>query len=205
MIQLLEKTATSLIVIGLVGLFIVSVMPEPVSGSVTVSATVSSTMISCSTEASALSFAADLDNNAVGTTTEATTSVQSSGTVYMKVYDSGDTSANPGLYKDPDLIESPNAAYDATATLAAGTEGYGMQATNSSGTAMVLAPNYDWASDTDVVGGIGYDSGGALTVASSGSAISDPEQVDISFRAAVSATTPGGAYSDTITITCTSS
>ncbi|MFH1714107.1 MAG: hypothetical protein ABH831_00735 [Candidatus Nealsonbacteria bacterium] len=208
--KFIEKIASWVLVVGLVGLLMVGVLPEPTSGqTVTVSATVSSSMVSCTTANSAISFPT-LDNTVIATsTTDATTTIQSSGAVVMTAYDSGDEATYPGLYKNPDLIESPWATTtDATGTIEAGQEGFGMQATNSSGTNVLVEWRYDFATSIAVsqdVGGIMYSAGNASTVASSAAAITETEVIDITFVAAASITTPGGGYSDGITLSCTAS
>jgi hypothetical protein len=198
-----EKIAKTLIILALLGILIGWNFPEPAISAVTVSATVSSTMVSCTTPDTSTAFGT-IDNTTVATSSpDATTTVSSSGAIYLKIYDAGDGSANPGLYKNPDLIESPNASYDATATLVAGTEGYGIQATTT-GTTLVMRPKFNWVTTTDIVGGIPYGSGNATTVASSASAVSS-EVVRVVHKASVNVATPGGSYSDTITYTCTTS
>jgi len=204
MMKKIEKITQGLLAISLIGLLIAWVMPEPAFSAITVSAVVPTTMLQCTTplDGSTNSFGT-IDNSAVYAATTSSTTVESSGTVYMKAYDSGDGSTNPGLYKAPDLIESPNAAYDATATLSAGTEGYGIVA-STTGSNLVIHLDYNYASSTNIVGGLKYSVGNAKIVASSSVAVSS-EIVNIDYEAAVSITTPGGSYSDSVTISCSTS
>ena len=83
----------------------------------------------------------------------------------------------------------------------AGTEGFGIQATSSTAN-IVVNPIYSWASSTTDVGALEYGSGSALTLATSSAPI-NKKQVSVTFRAAAAVNTPSGAYSDTITYTCT--
>jgi hypothetical protein len=199
----IEKITQGLLAISLIGLLIAWVMPEPALSAITVSATVPTTMLQCTTplDGSTNAFGT-IDNTAVYAATTSSTTVQSSGTAYMKVYDSG-SGSDPGLYKAPDLIESPDAAYSATATLSAGTEGYGIMA-STTGSNLVIHEDYNYASTTNIVGGLQQGSGSAKTVASSSSAVSS-EVVNMDYKAAVSITTPGGSYSDSVTISCSTS
>ena len=160
--------------------------------------------VGCTTPLSTVTFSL-LDNTSVfkpdfDATTTITTNNDTGFT--MKVYDSG-SGATAGLYKAPDdLIESPWATTtDATATLVAGTEGFGIQATSSTAN-IVVNPIYSWASSTTDVGALEYGSGSALTLATSSAPI-NKKQVSVTFRAAAAVNTPSGAYSDTITYTCT--
>ena len=106
----------------------------------------------------------------------------------------------PGLYKNPDLIESPNAAYNATATLADGTEGYGIQAaTNTAGFGAALGIPVRYLQTGNIVGGLLITN---TTIASTTADMSNREVI-VTHKAAVGATTPSGSYSDTITYECT--
>src|SRR3989344_864799 len=112
--------------------------------------------VGCTTPLSTVTFSL-LDNTSVfkpdfDATTTITTNNDTGFT--MKVYDSG-SGATAGLYKAPDdLIESPWATTtDATATLVAGTEGFGIQATSSTAN-IVVNPIYSWASSTTDVGAL---------------------------------------------------
>lgn len=200
MIKKIEKIAHHLIVLSLVAVFISWFLPvEPVKSAITVSATVSSEMVSCTTDldGSTNSFGT-IDNAAVYSATTSATTISSSGTIYLKALSQG-SGTNPGLWKNPDLIESPNAAFDATATLAANTEGYGIVASTTG--SMDIDARYNYASSTYIVGGLASTT--AATVASS-AAVSG-QVIYIDYQAAVSVSTPGGSYEDTVTLSCTTS
>jgi len=144
-----------------------------------------------------------IDNTAVYNATTSSTTISSDGIVYMKVYDNG-SGANPGLWKDPDLIESPWATTtDATATLSINMEGYGIVATTS-GPNLVINTRYDRASSTNIVGALEQGIGNAVTVASSSSATNN-EVVRVDYKVAVNILTPPGAYQDIVTFICSTS
>jgi len=158
--------------------------------------------ISCSTNISSTDFGTWTDTSMKTSTPNASTTMSCSNTgsgctLYVK--DAGST-INPGLWKDPDLIESPDAAYNATATLAVGTEGYGIQAatnTAGSGAALGIPPRY--LQTGNIVGGLLITN---TTIASTTADTSNREVI-VTHKAAVAATTPSGSYSDTITYECT--
>ncbi|MCS6789236.1 MAG: hypothetical protein NZ484_01555 [Patescibacteria group bacterium] len=112
------------------------------------------------------------------------------------------STSSPGLYKGDAptyLIPSPNAVFSATATLVAGTDGYGIQAaTTTAGSGSILSLNPRYNQTGSVVGGLTTTT---LTLASS-SATTSNRQVLVTHRVAVSASTPSGNYSDTITYSC---
>lgn len=161
------------------------------------------TELSCSSNISSTDFGT-LSSGSITTavsqasTTMACANSASGCTLYVK--DAGDTT-NGGLYKNPDLIESPNAAYAASTTLAAGTEGYGIQATSSdaggSGASLTLGARYSVIGDD--VGGLTVTS---QTLASTAATTTGREAI-VDHKAAISASTPGGSYTDTITYECT--
>lgn len=198
MTQKIEKNISWFLVLSLVVLSMSWFFLEPADSAVTVSATVES-MISCSTPSSATAFGSMNQGSVYTSSPDATTTVTSNGTVYVKIKDAGDPS-NPGLYKSvatTDLIGSADASYGDTATLVAGTEGYGIQATTA-GT-ITIATRY--AQTGDAVGGFEIAD---QTLASSSAAISG-EIITVVHKAAVSASNIAGDYADTITYTCTSS
>ena len=146
-----------------------------------------------------------IDDQAVYNATTASTTVISSGSVYVKIYSQG-SGSDPGLYKSPDLIESPTAANPtyATDTLVIGEEGYGMQATTAVANNLDIAGRYAYPNSTsNIVGGLSTSTA-AKVVASSSVAVSS-EVVYWDLKAAVDVTTPGGSYQDTLTISCTAS
>ena len=207
MIKTIEKIAKGLILLSLTALFIVWAFPiEPVDSALSISATVAS-MYTCTTameDAAITNRFGTISNNVVYSATTSTTTVTSNGTIYLKALGAVHPT-NPGLYSagTGGLIESPNTAFSATATLAANTEGYGITA-STTGT-MGIDVRYKWATGTVsyVVGGLATTT--AATVASSTSAVSN-QVIYIDYRAAVNASTPAGTdYGDTVTFSCTTS
>ena len=203
MIKKIEKIAKFLMVLALVGILIVWMLPPEPASSHTVTATVAA-VVTCTTPLSTTAFPT-IDNTAVFTSSpDATTTVNSNTGVYMRVYDVGgpDATGTPSLYKSTattDNIGSADSAYADTATLVAGTEGYGIQATTT-GPNMAIAPRF--LQTGDAVGGLEAGSAYSVVLASSSAAVAD-EVVTIIHKAAVPATQTAGDYSDTITITCT--
>jgi len=199
MIKKIEKIAKALLIFSLAGLLTAWYFPEPASGAVTVSAQVVAGIITCTTDLTATNFG-DIDSSIIYTAGDnSTTTVSSNGSIYMKAISVGDGSG-PGLATTSPayLIPSPDAAYSETATLAAGTEGYGIQA-STTGT-ITIATRY--LKTGDDVGGLASTS--AAVVASSSAAVTD-EIVEIIYKAAVSNSTPAGSYEDTVTISCSTS
>jgi len=173
--------------------------------------TISVTTISCSANISATSFGT-FSPSAVSTSTpNASTTMTCADaaagcTLYIKNAGSG---SNPGLWNSTlsSLIKSPNAAYSATTTLSAGTEGYGIRATTTatgSGTALSLALRYNTGladglgGSINAVGGLSLSD---LTLASTTAATTNREVV-VTHKAAISAATLAGTYNDTITYSC---
>ena len=205
MIKKIEKIAKGLLILALVGLLIVWTLPPEPASSHTVTATVA-TIVTCTTPLTETAFGT-IDTTAVytsspnATTTASTTNATG---MTMRIYDVGGPNATgtPSLYKSTaptDNIGSADSAYADTATLVAGTEGYGIQATTT-GPNMVIAPRF--LQTGDAVGGLEAGSTYSVVLASSSAAVAD-EVVTIIHKAAVPATQTAGDYSDTITITCT--
>lgn len=195
----IEKIAKALLIFSLAGLLTAWYFPEPASGAVTVTAQVVEGVITCTTDLTATAFGS-IDNSSVYTAGDnSTTTVSSNGSIYVKAISVGD-STNPGLAttSPAHLIPSPDAAYSETAELAAGTEGYGIQATTT-GT-ITIATRY--LQIGNYVGGLASTS--AAVVASSSAAVTD-EVVEIIYKAAVASDTPAGSYEDTVTISCSTS
>ncbi len=182
------------------------------SSAVTVTASIS-TSISCSTDNSSTAFGA-LDSSSITTSTpNASTTMtcsNSSAGCTLSVRDTGSSTLGGGLWNSTSsvLIESPNAAFNATATLTANTEGYGIRATTTSvgsGGTLTITTRYNTglanglSSNIAAVGGLTTST---VTLASSTSAVTSREIV-MTHKAAVSSTTPGGTYDDTITYSCT--
>ncbi len=173
------------------------------SSAVTVSASVQA-VISCSTNTGSTDFGTWADTSIKTSSPNASTTMSCANsalgcTLYVKDAGGG---GNPGLWNSTAsaLIPSPNAAFSATSTLAAGTAGYGIQATTTaagSGATLTIAAKYLQTGDT--VGGLALTNG---TLASN-SATSSNREVVVTHRAAVAASTPSGSYTDTITYECT--
>ncbi len=173
------------------------------TSAVTVSATVTAT-ISCSSNNSSTAFGTLTTASISTSTPNASTTIScensSAGcTLYAKDAGGG---GNPGLWNSTSsvLIPSPNAAYNATSTLAAGTVGFGIQAaTTTVGTGAVLGLAVRYNQTGNTVGGLTVIN---LTVAST-TATSSNREVVVTHKAAISSLTAGGTYNDTITYECT--
>ena len=122
------------------------------------------------------------------------TNAQSGYTI--TVQDAGNAT-NPGLYNSTatSLIGSADAAYADTATLAAGTEGYGIQGSSASAT---IATRY--LQTGNAVGGMELT---ATTLASYSSSMSANHTVTVIHKAAISTFTKAGSYTDTLTYIAT--
>jgi hypothetical protein len=164
---------------------------------VTVSASIS-TSVSCSTSTTTTDFGT-LTTSSIFTSSPnitATMSCNYAAGCTLTVDDAGDAS-NPGLYKSvspTDLINSQ------TATLSAGTEGYGIQAAttaNGSGGTLTLSGTYNKTGNN--VGGLNL---AATALASSTEPISGRE-VTVTHKAAITGLNKAGSYADTITYSCT--
>ncbi len=121
----------------------------------------------------------------------------------LSIADTGNGS-NPGLATTTPayLIPSPDAAFNPTAVLAAGTEGYGITATTTaggSGGSLAIYSRYNVDSGGNTVGGLKITDFG---LASSSAAVSN-RQLIIKHKAAISGTTQAANYVDTITYSCT--
>ncbi|MCP6718037.1 MAG: hypothetical protein KJI70_00615 [Patescibacteria group bacterium] len=159
--------------------------------------------LTCNFSTTTASFGT-LTSSAVLTAYGSTTiDITSGGTVFVKVQDDGDT-GNPGLYKSSattDLIGSADSASGNTASLIAGIEGYGLQATSTdygSGAVMTIAARYDNASTTNDVGGFEITD---VTMASSTAAVTN-RRIILYYKAASSVSNVVGSYADVITYTC---
>jgi hypothetical protein len=191
-----SRTLTGLVAVFAV-IALISVSVDMVKGAtVTVSASVGQS-VSCATNISSTSFGT-LTTGSVSTAASNASSTLSCNTglgCTLTVQDAGN-GASPGLATTTPayLIGSSNA------TLVAGTEGYGIQATTTaggSGGTLGISSVYNKASND--VGGLLL---AATTLASSTAQIAN-RQVLVSHLAAIAATTQAGAYVDTITYSCT--
>ena len=112
--------------------------------------------------------------------------------------------ANAGLATDTPshTIPSPNAAADASTTLVAGTEGYGIQATSTAagGSGNLLPVELRYAVTDNDVGGLVV--GSETQALASANSTTTGREVLITHIAAISDATPGALYEDTITYSC---
>lgn len=159
--------------------------------------TVQTTEVTCTTQLSETAFGQISINGIFQSLPDATTTVlceECTSGFTMTIYSTGGE-GSPGLYKSDattDLINS------ADATLEAGTEGYGIQATTTSGD-ITIDPRYLLTGNN--VGGLELNPG--ATLASSSAAILSEQMVTTIFKATVSQNNELGAYSDQATISCT--
>ncbi len=184
-------------------ILLLGVTPEPNTAegaaAVTVSATINES-VTCSNTQSAVAFGT-LTAGAISTASPSATSslsCNSSGGCTLNVQDAGDT-ASPGLYKAAGTTTAQLIA-SADATLAAGTEGYGIQAaTSSAGTGSTLTLNTKYRVLNNQVGGLTI----ANTALASSSGPVASREVGVTHKAAISALTRAGSYTDTISYSCT--
>lgn len=154
--------------------------------------------VSCSTNISSTSFSA-LDSSSVYTSSpNASTTMTCTFSLgcTLSINDAG-SGSGAGLWKSttPTNLVSSN-----TATLTAGTDGYGIQATTTSaGSGGTLNLNSVYNTTSNNVGGLTLTS---AVLASSTSAITNREVV-VTHKAAVASATLAGSYADTITYSCT--
>ncbi|GIW66881.1 MAG: hypothetical protein KatS3mg095_0779 [Candidatus Parcubacteria bacterium] len=154
--------------------------------------------ITCSFSATSTSFS-NLSPSAVSVSSpDITVTVTSSAGFTISVKDQGNTTT-PGLYNSASnyLIPSPNSVFSATATLVAGIDGYGIQATTTNPN-ISINPRYNVTGNT--VGGFTTTT---ITLASSTVSVSSAP-ITITHKVAVSSLAPTGNYQDIITYSCTS-
>jgi hypothetical protein len=149
--------------------------------------------VTCTLSATSTSFSA-LSPSAVSTSSpDITITITSSGGFQINVKDAGN-GANPGLYKSTSptyLIQSQDA------TLVAGIDGYGIQATTTN-PSISINPKYNKSGNN--VGGLSLTD---IVLATSSVAVSNAT-INIKHKASVSGLAPPGDYQDTITYTCSS-
>jgi 6-phosphogluconolactonase (cycloisomerase 2 family) len=147
--------------------------------------------ITCTLSATSTSFSA-LSPSAVSTSSpDITITITSSGGFQINVRDNNGTST-PGLYKSTSptyLIQSQDA------TLSAGTDGYGIQATTTNASVSI---NSKYNKSGNDVGGLSLTD---VVLATSSVAVSNAT-INIKHKASVSVLAPTGSYQDTITYTC---
>jgi hypothetical protein len=171
------------------------------TGTVTVTASVP-TSVTCAFSTTTTDFGT-LSVSAVTTSSPnvtTTVSCNPAAGCQVQVKDQGN-GTNGGLYNSAAnyLIPSPAAGFPATATLVAGTEGYGIQATTTtagSGGTLSLNSIYNQTGNT-----VGRLSTTSVILASSSQPTANREIVVI-HKAAVSGLTPAGSYQDIITYDC---
>jgi hypothetical protein len=170
---------------------------------VTVTATVT-TNVTCSLSTTTTAFGtintSDVYTSSPNVTT--TVSCNPAGGCQVQIKGQGN-GTNGGLYNSAAnyLIPSPAADFPATATLVAGTEGYGIQAATTSagsGVTLSLNPIYNQTGNT-----VGKLSTASVVLASSSQPVSNREVV-VTHKAAISVLTPAGTYQDIITYDCVS-
>jgi hypothetical protein len=170
---------------------------------VTVTATVTTT-VTCSFSTTTTAFGT-IDPSAVYTSSPnvtTTVSCNPAAGCQVQVKDQGN-GTNGGLYNSAAnyLIPSPAAGFPPTATLVAGTEGYGIQAaTTTAGSGVTLSLNSIYNQTGDTVGRLSTTS---VILASSSQPVANREVV-VTHKAAISVLTPAGTYQDTITYDCVS-
>jgi hypothetical protein len=160
--------------------------------------------VSCSLSSTSTSFG-NLNPSSISTSSpNITITVSCSGTVSgctVSVRDTGN-GTNGGLYKSTSptyLIPSPASGFPATATLSAGTEGYGIQVattTAGSGGTLSLNPIYNQSGNT-----VGKLTTTTQVLASSTTDVSNRE-ITITHKASISNLTPLGNYQDSIIYSC---
>lgn len=163
----------------------------------TVTATVATTL-TCSNNGTSTAFGT-LSVGSVNTASPNVTSslsCNSGGGCSLYVNDAGNGSS-PGLYAA--TATTTPIILSASATLSAGTEGYGIQAATSSngtGAALSLSPTY--LQTGNAVGGLTLTSS---LLASAASPVAGKEVI-VTHKAAIGNLTKAGSYSDTITYSC---
>ncbi|QQG49943.1 MAG: hypothetical protein HZB70_04060 [Candidatus Berkelbacteria bacterium] len=174
---------------------------------VTVNATVDPS-ITCAFTGLTTTFSS-LTTGAVSTSDTQTTVTVSSNAgngVNIIVYDAGNAT-NPGLYKSAAttyLIGSADGAFGNIATLAAGTDGFGISGASSagSGAALTVDGRFDASGGANEMGGLEVGAGAAVSIAASTGALAS-RVLTVTHKAAVSGLAPAGSYTDTITYVCT--
>lgn len=174
---------------------------------VTVNATVDPS-ITCAFTGMTTTFAS-LTTGAISTSDTSTTitlSTNAGSGLNVTVYDAGNAT-NPGLYKSSGttyLIGSADSSYTNIATLAAGTDGFGLTASSSGGSGATLTVDgrFDASGGSNEVGGLEVGASAAVPIAAATGALAS-RVLTIVHKAAVSGLAPAGSYTDTLTYVCT--
>ena len=149
--------------------------------------------ITCTLSANSTSFSSLSPSEVSTSSPDITITITSSGGFQINVKDAGN-GTNPGLYKSTSptyLILSSDA------TLSAGADGYGIQATTNN-TSISINPKYNKSGNN--VGGLSLTD---VVLATSSVAVSNAT-INIRHKASISFLAPAGSYQDTITYTCSS-
>ena len=149
--------------------------------------------ITCTLSATSTSFSSLSPSEVSTSSPDITITITSSGGFQINVKDAGN-GTNPGLYKSTSptyLILSSDA------TLSAGADGYGIQATTTN-TSISINTKYNKSGNN--VGGLSLTD---VVLATSSVAVSNAT-INIKHKASVSFLAPAGSYQDTITYTCSS-
>lgn len=208
--QRIRRVQLATLLMGAFAAGVVLLFSRVVSGAAVVglTATVTQTVSCDAVSTSTLNFGT-LTASRIATTSpqyvSSTISCNTGAGCSLSLNDTG-SGAFPGLTTSSPAytILSPSAAASssATTTLSAGSEGYGVQAATTSvgaGGLLTLNWRYNFATSGSVVGGLTTTS---ITLASSASAITTAREVLVYPLATISATTPGGSYTDTSTFSC---
>ncbi len=174
---------------GYMAVPIVSNVSVAVSGRVTPSINFS---LSSNTTSFGIMQLAVVNTSTPTTTLTISTNAQSGAIVY--VYDHGTGSA-AGLYNS---VANHNIA-SATATLAGGTEGYGINAAATAGTVGSMTVSSPYNGTGDAVGGLSLTS----TTLATGTSPMAGVTIAVTYLAAINATTPAGVYNDNVTYVAT--
>jgi len=167
--------------------------------SVSVTATVDPS-ITCTFTGLTTNFAS-LTTGAISTSDTNTTITVSSNAnsgVNVTVYDAGNAT-NPGLYKS---AGTTHLIASTSATLAAGTDGYGIQGSSSGGSGAALTVQSPYNVTSNQVGGLEAGASNATPIATSTGALAS-RILTVVHKAAVSGLAPAGSYADTVTYVCT--
>jgi hypothetical protein len=173
------------------------------TATVTVLASVT-TSVTCNLSTTTTNFGT-IDTNAVYTSSPNVTTTVSCNPALgcqVQIKDTG-SGSQPGLWNSSAsyLIPSPNASFSATATLSAGTEGYGIQAaTTTAGSGGTLSLNSIYNQTGNTVGGLTTTT---QVLATSSEPVANREVV-VTHKVAISGLTKAGSYQDQIIYTCSS-
>jgi len=173
------------------------------AGTVSVTATIASD-VTCSVSSTTAAFGtlATSSVNSASWDIYVTLSCPNSGTGCIVNASSSGSGANGGLYASavPYLIPSPDAAFNPTAALSPGTEGFGILATSTftSGGFGINARYSQAATTSNTVGKVTTTT---FEFASSSSQITNATS-EVAHKTAIAVGTPAGDYTENIGYTC---